>query len=123
MPFNRMQLWTFPSQRDNEVSRGAENEAVVCPGRGGGHGACGSRLNQVFVAGAWSGEGRVVVVRWGSGVRGSSREIPWVWTFDSEPRLPGYTSSLVPKDCPFSPEKCYYLTACSSREKVIIGDC
>lgn len=31
-PFNRMQLWTFPSQRDNEVSSGAENEAVVCPG-------------------------------------------------------------------------------------------
>lgn len=35
LPFNRMQLWTFPSQRDNEVSRGAENEAVVCPGRVG----------------------------------------------------------------------------------------
>lgn len=72
MPFNRMQLWTFPSQRDNEVSRGAENEAVVCPGRGGGHGACGSRLNQVFVAGAWSGEGRVgggeVGFRGGGGV-------------------------------------------------------
>lgn len=33
-----MQLWTFPSQRDNEVSRGAENEAVVCPGRVGGMG-------------------------------------------------------------------------------------
>lgn len=32
LPFNRMQLWTFPSQRDNEVSSGAENEAVVCPG-------------------------------------------------------------------------------------------
>lgn len=29
---NRMQLWTFPSQRDNEVSSGVENEAVVCPG-------------------------------------------------------------------------------------------
>lgn len=46
-----------------------------------------------------------------------------VWTLDSEPRLPGYTSLLVPKDCPFSPEKSYYLTACSSREKVVIGDC
>lgn len=45
-PFNRMQLWIFPSQRDNEVSSGAENEAVVCPG---GHGAGGSKLNQVFV--------------------------------------------------------------------------
>lgn len=32
LPFNRMQLWIFPSQRDNEVSSGAENEAVVCPG-------------------------------------------------------------------------------------------
>lgn len=46
-----------------------------------------------------------------------------VWTSDSEARLPGYTSLLVPKDCPFSAEKCYYLTACSSREKVVIGDC
>lgn len=32
LPFNRMQLWIFPSQRDNEVSSSAENEAVVCPG-------------------------------------------------------------------------------------------
>lgn len=29
----------------------------------------------------------------------------------------------MPKDCPFSPEKCYYLTACSFWEKVIIADC
>lgn len=36
VPPNRMQLWTFPSQRDNEVSSGAENEAVVCPGGRGG---------------------------------------------------------------------------------------
>lgn len=52
-PFNRMQLWIFPSQRDNEVSSGAENEAVVCPG---GHGAGGSKLNQVFVGGGASPE-------------------------------------------------------------------
>lgn len=55
LPFNRMQLWIFPSQRDNKVSSGAENEAVVCSGRG--HEACGCELNQFFVGGVcvWRG--------------------------------------------------------------------
>jgi len=48
-----MQLRIFPSQRDNEVSSGVENEAVVCPG---GHGTCGGKLNQVFVGGGASPE-------------------------------------------------------------------
>lgn len=45
LPFNRMQLRIFPSQRDNEVSSSEENEAVVCLW---GHGASRSKLNQVF---------------------------------------------------------------------------
>lgn len=53
LPFNRMQLWIFPSQRDNKVSSGAKNEAVVCPGWG--HEACGCELNQSFVGGVWDG--------------------------------------------------------------------
>lgn len=60
-------------------------------GEGGVHGACGSTVNQVFVAGVWSVRGRVVF----------SRDT-LVWTFDSGPRLPAYTPLLVPKDCLFS---------------------
>lgn len=76
LPFNRMQLWTFPSQRDNEVSSGAENEPVVCPGGSWG-------LWKQAEPGLCSGRG------WREG--GISRDT-LVSTIDSEPRLPGYTS-------------------------------
>lgn len=101
LPFNRMQLWIFPSQRDNEVSSSAENESVVCPR---GHGACGSKLNQVFVGGSISRDTSMLTVI-------------------GHQRVARLHFLPVPKDCPFSPEMCYYLTVCRFWEKVIIADC
>lgn len=96
LPFNRMQLWIFPSQRDNEVSSGAQNETVVCP----------------WVGVLEGGGGLWKQAEQGLCRRGASPESCEVTLFTCAKRL-----SI------FSPETRYYLTVCRFLEKVVIGDC
>lgn len=78
------------------------------------------RMRLLFVYGVMG----PVEANWtGSLYRGASPEIPPSWLLIGHWGVARWHFLPVPKDCPFAPETCYYLTVCRFWEKVIIADC